>query len=321
MNSSIEQQSIRETLFNFQGQQKFYRGKVRDVYWINDKLVLIASDRISAFDHILPRPIPFKGQVLNQLAVHFLEKTRHAVPNWMEASPDPNVTIGKYCEPIRIEMVIRGYLAGHAWRTYKAGSRTLCGELMPEGMRQNDPFPRPIITPAVKAAEGHDEDISKDEILKQGIVPEEIYLQMEHYTHRLFEIGSKMANDQELILVDTKYEFGIHQGQVLLMDEVHTPDSSRYFYLDGYVDRQNRGERQEQLSKEFVREWLIAHGFQGLEDQMMPHMPDDFVWEVSRRYIKLFEIMTGLSFPSDDRADKEDRIRQNIEKYFQVEKV
>ncbi len=294
------------------GQTAFYRGKVRDVYFLNNRLVMVASDRISAFDHILPRPIPHKGAVLNQLAAHFLNATRDICPNWLEATPDPNVAIGLLCEPVRVEMVIRGYLAGHAARTYAAGLRSLCGVPLPEGMHENDRFPEPIITPTTKAEEGHDEDISKIELLERELVAPEIYEQMEEYTRALFQRGSEMAAQRGLILVDTKYEFGIHNGKVVLMDEIHTPDSSRYFYADGYEERQRTGERQRQLSKEFVREWLMANGFQGKEGQSMPIMPDQFVEEVSNRYIELYELVTGMSFVRENETDMLERIEKNI---------
>lgn len=313
---SIESNSIFETRFQFPGQTDFYRGKVRDVYSVGELLVMVASDRISAFDHILPRPIPFKGQVLNQTAVHFLEATGDIVPNWLLASPDPNVAVGWRCEPLRVEMVIRGYLSGHAWREYQAGKRVICGVAMPDGLRESDPFPEPIITPATKAETGHDEDISREEILRQGIIPEGHYIQMEKYTRALFQRGTEMAAARGLILVDTKYEFGIKNGEVVLIDEVHTPDSSRYFYADGYAERQQTGERQPQLSKEFVREWLMAHGFRGLEDQLMPIMPDSFVEEVSRRYIELFERVTGSAFEYGDTRHMSERIRNNVEQYL-----
>lgn len=304
--------ALKETHFHLPGQTAFYRGKVRDVYFLNNRLVMVASDRISAFDHILPRPIPHKGAVLNQLAAHFLNATRDICPNWLEATPDPNVAIGLLCEPVRVEMVIRGYLAGHAARTYAAGLRTLCGVTLPEGMRENDRFLEPIITPTTKAEEGHDEDISKIELLERELVTPEIYEQMEHYTRALFQRGSEMAAQRGLLLVDTKYEFGIHNGKVVLMDEIHTPDSSRYFYADGYEERQRTGERQRQLSKEFVREWLMANGFQGKEGQSMPTMPDQFVEEVSNRYIELYELVTGMPFIKENEADMLDRIEKNI---------
>lgn len=304
--------ALKETHFHLPGQTAFYRGKVRDVYFLNNRLVMVASDRISAFDHILPRPIPHKGAVLNQLAAHFLNATRDICPNWLEATPDPNVAIGLLCEPVRVEMVIRGYLAGHAARTYAAGLRTLCGVTLPEGMRENDRFPEPIITPTTKAEEGHDEDISKMELLERELVTSEIYEQMEQYTRALFQRGSEMAAQRGLILVDTKYEFGIHNGKVVLMDEIHTPDSSRYFYADGYEERQRTGERQRQLSKEFVREWLMANGFQGKKGQSMPIMPDQFVEEVSNRYIELYELVTGMPFVRENDTDMLERIEKNI---------
>ncbi|RMD69427.1 MAG: phosphoribosylaminoimidazolesuccinocarboxamide synthase [Bacteroidetes bacterium] len=299
------------------GQTAFYRGKVRDVYHIGELLVMVATDRISAFDHILPRPIPYKGQVLNQIATHFLEATRDICPNWLEASPDPNVAVGVACEPFKIEMVIRGYLTGHAWRTYRAGKRVLCGVPLPEGMKEHDPFPEPIITPATKADEGHDEDISKEEILARGLATPEEYAQLEDYTRRLFARGTAMAAARGLILVDTKYEFGKRDGRIYLIDEVHTPDSSRYFYREGYEERQRQGLPQKQLSKEFVREWLMAHGFQGLEGQQMPEMPDDFVMQVSQRYVELYEQLTGQPFVPADTSRIEQRIERNIFAYLQ----
>ncbi|HRD81416.1 MAG: phosphoribosylaminoimidazolesuccinocarboxamide synthase [Saprospiraceae bacterium] len=310
--------SIFETNYSFPGQTAFYRGKVRDVYSIGDLLVMIASDRISAFDHILPRPIPHKGQVLNQTAVHFLEATRDIVPNWLLASPDPVAAVGIRCEPVRVEMVIRGYLSGHAWREYKAGKRVLCGVAMPDGLRESDPFPAPIITPATKAEEGHDEDISREEILRQGIVSEEDYLQMEAYTRALFQRGTEMAASHGLILVDTKYEFGKKDGKIYLIDEIHTPDSSRYFYADGFDERQASGERQQQLSKEFVREWLMANGFQGFDNQEMPAMPDAFVEEVSARYIALYERVTGQNFVKADLTNVQQRIQDNVCRFLET---
>lgn len=305
-------EAVQETNFSLPGQTNFYRGKVRDVYTVGDQLIMVASDRISAFDHVLPRPIPYKGQVLNQVATYFLEATADIVPNWLIASPDPNVAIGRACAPFKVEMVIRGYLAGHAWREYRDGKRTLCGVDMPDGLRQNDPFPTPIITPATKAEEGHDEDISREEILEQGIVSAEDYVQLEQYTRALFERGTKMAREQGLILVDTKYEFGKKDGEIYLIDEIHTPDSSRYFYLEGYDDRQRTGQPQQQLSKEFVREWLMTFGFQGKEGQLMPSMPDSFVEEVSNRYIELYEKVTGRTFDKADTTNILERIEQNI---------
>lgn len=304
--------ALRETKFSLPGQTAFYRGKVRDVYSVGNRLIMVASDRISAFDHILPRAIPFKGAVLNQMAAYFLNATRDICPNWLISSPDPNVAIGHRCEPVRVEMVIRGYLAGHAARTYAAGLRELCGVELPEGMKENDRFHEPIITPTTKAEEGHDEDISRAEILARGLVSEEDYVQMEAYTRALFQRGTEMAAAQGLILVDTKYEFGKLDGKVVLMDEIHTPDSSRYFYAEGYAERQARGERQKQLSKEFVREWLMANGFQGKEGQQMPVMPDEFVNEISERYIELYEKVTGRAFVRDTSDDPESRIERNI---------
>jgi phosphoribosylaminoimidazole-succinocarboxamide synthase len=305
-------EAVQETNFSLPGQTNFYRGKVRDVYTVGDQLIMVASDRISAFDHVLPRPIPYKGQVLNQVATYFLEATADIVPNWLMATPDPNVAIGRACEPYKVEMVIRGYLAGHAWREYRDGKRTLCGVDMPDGLRQNDPFPAPIITPATKAEEGHDEDISREEILEQGIVSAEDYVQLEHYTRALFERGTQMAREQGLILVDTKYEFGKKDGEIYLIDEIHTPDSSRYFYLDGYDERQRTGQPQQQLSKEFVREWLMTFGFQGKEGQLMPSMPDSFVEQVSNRYIELYEKVTGRNFEKADTTNILERIERNI---------
>jgi phosphoribosylaminoimidazole-succinocarboxamide synthase len=309
-------EALYQTAFEFPGQTEVYHGKVRDVYSIGDQLVMVASDRISAFDHILPKAIPHKGQVLNQTAVWFLEATRDIVPNWLQASPDPNVAIGLRCAPIRVEMVIRAYLVGHAWREYSAGRRLLCGVPMPEGLRESDAFPEPIITPATKADEGHDEDISREDIISKGIVPEDIYLQLEAYTRALFARGSAMALARGLLLVDTKYEFGLHEGKVYLIDEVHTPDSSRYFIAEGYAARQARGERQQQLSKEFVREWLMAHGFQGLENQLMPMMPDSFVDEISKRYIGLYEQVTGQTFTYADTGAISERIYRNVMDYL-----
>ncbi len=295
--------------FTFSGQSNFYRGKVRDVYTIgNDLLVMIASNRISAFDVILPRPIPYKGQVLNQIAAYMLAATSDICPNWLLEVPAPHVSIGKKCEPLRVEMVIRGNLTGHAWRTYASGLRTLCGVNLPEGLKENDFFPQPIITPSTKATEGHDEDISKSEIINQGIVLEEDYHLLEQYTYALFERGKKLAAKQGLILVDTKYEFGKIGDTIYLMDEIHTPDSSRYFYADGFEKRQINGEKQKQLSKEFVREWLIANNFMGKEGQQIPEMKDDWVNTISNRYIELYEQVIGEKFAPQtitDEATKE----------------
>lgn len=311
------EKSLTKTDFEFANQKAVYKGKVRDVYSIGEEyLVMVASDRISAFDHILPKGIPFKGQVLNQVATMFLDATRDIVPNWLIGVPDPNVAVGYRCEPIKLEMVIRGYLTGHAWREYKAGKRVLCGVEMPDGMKENDPFPKPIITPATKAEEGHDEDISREDILKKNIVSEEIYLQLEDYTRKLFQRGTEMAAKRGLILVDTKYEFGMKHSKVMLMDEIHTPDSSRYFYLEGYQERQLKGEQQRQLSKEFVRQWLIENDFQGLDGQKMPEMPDDFVNLVTSRYIELFEKITGNEFEKADVIDINERIFKNTEKFI-----
>jgi phosphoribosylaminoimidazole-succinocarboxamide synthase len=306
-----------ETQFSFPGQTAFYRGKVRDVYTVGSHLVMVASDRISAFDHILPKPIPHKGQVLNETASYFLHATRDIVPNWLVANPDPNVAIGLRCEPIKLEMVVRGYLAGHAWREYSDGRRTLCGVSLPEGLKESDPFPEPIITPATKAETGHDEDISALQILEQGIVDADLWESLCDYSLALFKRGTQMAKKQGLILVDTKYEFGLLDGDIYLIDEIHTPDSSRYFYAEGYEERQRQGIHQQQLSKEFVREWLMEHNFQGKDGQVMPEMPDEFVHVVSERYIELFEKVTGQVFekyPIDQ--DLQDRIYRNISSYF-----
>jgi phosphoribosylaminoimidazole-succinocarboxamide synthase len=309
--------AIIESTFEFAGQKSVYHGKVRDVYTLdNGLLVMVASDRISAFDHVLPKGIPFKGQVLNQVATMFLDATKDIVPNWLVATPDPSVAVGYACETIKVEMVIRGYMSGHAAREYKAGKRVLCGVPMPEGMKENDKFPEPIITPATKAEEGHDEDISRGEIIAQGIIPEDIYIQLEDYTRKLFQRGTEMAAKQGLILVDTKYEFGMRDGKVMLIDEIHTPDSSRFFYADGYEERQAKNEPQRQLSKEFVRQWLIENGFQGLEGQVMPVMPDDFVQVVTDRYIELYEVITGNAFVKSDTTDITRRIQKNVDAYL-----
>ncbi len=306
-------ETITSTNFKFPKQTNVYRGKVREVYTIdNDIMVMVATDRISAFDHILPKGIPFKGQVLNQVATMFLEATRDIVPNWLIGAPDPSVAVGYACEPVRVEMVIRGYLAGHAAREYALGRRVLCGVTMPEGMKENDRFPEPIITPATKADEGHDEDISREDILAKGIVPQEIYEKMEEYTRALFQRGTEMAAERGLILVDTKYEFGIRNGEVILIDEIHTPDSSRYFYADGYDERQAKGENQRQLSKEFVRQWLIENGFQGLEGQVMPDLPDSFVETITERYIELYEKITGNTFVKSDTSNINKRIETHV---------
>ncbi len=304
--------AIQETNFQFPGQTAFYRGKVRDVYSFPDKLIMIASDRISAFDVVLPRPIPFKGQVLNQTASYFLRATVDIVPNWLLDVPDPNVSIGLKCEPYAVEMVVRGYLAGHAWRQYRDGHRLLCGVSLPDGLRENDRLPTPIITPSTKAHEGHDEDISREEILRQGIVPEGEYVQLERYALALFARGTEMAAARGLILVDTKYEFGNLNGKVYLIDEVHTPDSSRYFYADTYEENQGANLPQKQLSKEFVREWLIANGFQGKTGQTVPAMSDEWVNQISTRYIELFETVTGQRFQPTEAIDPLARIETNI---------
>ncbi len=309
---SSGQNCILETQYQFPNQTDFYKGKVRDVYSIEDLLVMVASDRISAFDHVLPRPIPYKGQVLNQIAAHFLNATADIVPNWLLATPDPNVSVGKRCIPFKVEMVVRGYLVGHAWRVYKAGGRKICGVSLPDGMKEGQKFPNPIITPTTKADEGHDEDISREAILAQGIVSEKDYKALETYTLQLFERGTAMAKKQELILVDTKYEFGKLGDDIILIDEIHTPDSSRFFYLEGYEERLKNNEPQKQLSKEFVREWLMDHGFQGLEGQMMPEMPNAFVEMVSERYIELFELITGNKFVKNDSDNIYKRIEKNI---------
>tara|TARA_Y100001972_G_scaffold123387_1_gene170566 strand:- start:129 stop:1073 length:945 start_codon:yes stop_codon:yes gene_type:complete len=308
-------EGIKFTDFHFSGQTNKYQGKVRDVYTVDDKLVMVATDRISAFDVVLPRAIPYKGQVLNQIAALFLEKTKDIVKNWVLDIPDPNVTIGKKCEPFQVEMVIRGYLSGHAAREYKAGKRTLCGNPLPEGLKENDKLPTPLITPTTKAHEGHDEDISREEILRQGIVSEQDYKKLEEYTFKLFERGTQLAKEQGLILVDTKYEFGKIGDEIILIDEIHTPDSSRYFYAEGYAERQKNGDEQKQLSKEFVRRWLIANGFQGKEGQKVPEMDDAFVQSVSDRYIELFEKITGKEFiKTSEEEDVITRIKKNIEK-------
>lgn len=304
--------AIKETHFQFPGQEGFYKGKVRDVYIFEEELVVVASDRISAFDVVLPRPIPYKGQVLNQIASKFLKATSDIVPNWVTSIPDPNVTIGKRCDPFKVEMVIRGYMAGHAAREYSLGKRMLCGVAMPEHMRENDPFPHPIITPTTKAGEGHDEDISKEEILAEGIVSSEDYAVLEKYTRALFNRGQEMAAEMGLILVDTKYEFGKFGDKILLIDEIHTPDSSRYFYAEGYDKNQEKGLSQKQLSKEFVRQWLIANGFQGKEGQSVPEMTDEIVESISDRYIELFEKITGEKFHKANTEEIEARIEKAI---------
>ena len=306
-------QAIVKTDFNFASQTEKYVGKVRDVYNINDDyLVMVVSDRISAFDVVLPKGIPFKGQVLNQIAAKFLDSTTDILPNWKIAVPDPMVTVGHKCEPYKVEMVIRGYLSGHAWREYKAGERTICGVEMPEGMVENQKFPEPIITPTTKAAEGHDEDISKEEIIAQGIVSREEYEQLEAYTRAIFQRGTEIAAKMGLILVDTKYEFGKKDGVIYLMDEIHTPDSSRYFYAEGYEERLAAGEKQKQLSKEFVREWLMANGFQGREGEQVPEMTDEIVSGITERYIELYENITGDKFCRAEDEDVLARIEKNV---------
>jgi len=304
--------ALKETHFKFPGQSDYYKGKVRDVYYFEDKILVVASDRISAFDHVMTRAIPYKGQILNQIAQYFLEASNDIVPNWLEANPDPNVSFGKKAEAIKLEMVVRGYLVGHAWREYMQGKRELCGVLMPDGMKEGDKFPNPIITPATKADEGHDEDISVDEILNRQIVSEEVWNRLSDYSLKLFQRGSEMAIEKGLILVDTKYEFGFHNGEVILIDEIHTPDSSRYFILEGYEERQSQGLKQKQLSKEFVREWLMEKGFQGKDGQMMPDMSDEFVRTVTERYIELYEMITSRKFIKADYADIDQRIESNV---------
>ncbi|GGH03354.1 phosphoribosylaminoimidazole-succinocarboxamide synthase [Parapedobacter pyrenivorans] len=304
--------TIKETNFNFERQQAFYRGKVRDVYTIADKyLAMVATDRISAFDVVLPRAIPHKGQVLNQIAAKFLKATEDIVPNWVIAVPDPCVTIGHLCQPFKVEMVIRGYLSGHAWREYHAGKREICGEPLPDGLRENDRLPEPIITPTTKAAVGHDEDISRAEILKQNIVSATDYAQLEIYTKALFKRGTELAAERGLILVDTKYEFGKLDGKIYLIDEIHTPDSSRYFYADSFERLQQEGKPQRQLSKEFVRKWLIENGFQGKENQQVPEMTNEIVSSISERYIELFEHITGERFIFPENADVLSRVERN----------
>ncbi len=310
--------TINETKFNLPNQTSFYKGKVRDVYTVNsDKLVMVTSDRISAFDHVLPEGIPYKGQVLNQIAAKFLDATADIVPNWKEANPDPSVTIGKMCEPFKVEMVIRGYLTGHAWREYKSGKRMLCGVPMPDGMVENQKFDNPILTPTTKADIGHDEDISREEILSQNIVSEKDYINLENYTKALFQRGTEIAAEKGLILVDTKYEFGKDKnGIITLIDEIHTPDSSRYFYAEGYEEKIAKGESPKQLSKEFVRQWLIENGFQGKEGQSIPNMSKEFCESVSNRYIELFEYITGDKFIKEDVQNVVNRVEKNILNYL-----
>ena len=305
--------TLNHTDFNFEGQKSVYHGKVREVYDIDNKyLVMVVSDRISAFDVILPKGIPYKGQVLNQIAAKFLDATADIVPNWKIAVPDPMVTVGLKCEPFKVEMIVRGYLAGSAYREYQAGVREICGVKLPEGMRENEKFPTPIITPTTKADEGHDENISKEEIIAQGLVSKEDYEKMEQYALAVFQRGTEMAAKQGLILVDTKYEFGKHNGEVILIDEIHTPDSSRYFYAEGYEERLEKGEPQRQLSKEFVRQWLISNGFMGKEGEQLPEMTDEYCNEVSERYIELYERITGEKFVKAEEADLHQRIAKNV---------
>ena len=310
-------ETIVKTNFQLPGQQNHYVGKVRDVYSVEgDYLVMVVSDRISAFDVVLPKGIPFKGQVLNQIAAKFLDATSDILPNWKIAVPDPMVTVGHKCEPFKVEMVIRGYLSGHAWREYKAGKRTICGVEMPEGMVENQKFPTPIITPTTKADEGHDEDISKEEIIAQGLVSREDYEQLEAYTRAIFERGTEIAAKMGLILVDTKYEFGKKNGVIYLMDEIHTPDSSRYFYAEGYEERLAKGEKQKQLSKEFVREWLMANGFQGQEGQQVPEMTPEIVESITDRYIELYENIVGEKFVKAEGDNVEARIEKNVTEWI-----
>lgn len=312
--------TIIDTNFNFPNQKNIYKGKVREVYNIDgNQLVMIATDRLSAFDVVMPKGIPYKGQILNQIATQMMKATEDLVPNWLVATPDPNVAVGHLCEPFKVEMVIRGYMSGHAAREYKLGKRMLCGVSMPNGMKENDKFPEPIITPATKAEMGdHDEDISREDILKRGIVSEEDYVVLEDYTQKLFQRGTQIAAKRGLILVDTKYEFGkTKDGKIVLIDEIHTPDSSRYFYADGYKERQSRGEAQKQLSKEFVRQWLISNDFQGLEGQIVPYMSDEYIETVSDRYIELYENITGQTFIKADVSNIQERIEANVLKYLQ----
>ena len=314
-------EALAKTNFKFEEQKDLYIGKVRDVYNIdNNFLVMVVSDRISAFDVVLPKGIPFKGQVLNQIAEKFLDATEDIVPNWKISSPDPMVTIGHLCEPFKVEMVVRGFLSGHAWREYKQGKRTLCGVALPEGMKENDRFPNPIITPTTKEAIGHDEDISKEEIIKHGLVSKEDYEQLEKYTLALFQRGQELAKERGLILVDTKYEFGKKDGKIYLIDEIHTPDSSRYFYLEGYQERQNNGQPQRQLSKEFVREWLMENGFQGLEGQKIPEMTPEIINQISERYIELYENIIGDKFQRNETDNLSQRIENNVSAWLKTQK-
>ena len=310
--------TLMKTNLKLEGIASKYTGKVREVYRMKDnRLIMIATDRLSAFDVVMPKGIPYKGQILNQIATQMMQATADLVPNWLEATPDPNIAVGKSCEPYKIEMVIRGYLSGHAARTYKSGQRVLCGVTLPEGMKENDRFPTPIITPATKAEEGHDEDISKEAIISQGIVEENEYEQLESYTRALFERGTEIAKKQGLILVDTKYEFGkTAEGEIVLIDEIHTPDSSRYFYEEGYLERQEKEVPQKQLSKEFVRQWLISNGFQGLEGQIVPEMDEERIASISERYIELYEKITGQNFERIDLSNIEERMHSNLMDYL-----
>jgi phosphoribosylaminoimidazole-succinocarboxamide synthase len=311
--------AIKETNFTFKGQTNFYKGKVRDVYTIDNKyLVMVVSDRISAFDVVLPEAIPYKGQVLNQIAAKFLQTTADIVPNWVVTVPDPSVTIGRICDPFKVEMVIRGYLAGHAWREYSAGKRQVCGVSLPDGLKENDKLPEPIITPTTKASVGHDEDISREQILERNIVSSDDYIELENYTRALFKRGTEIAGKQGLILVDTKYEFGKADGKIYLIDEIHTPDSSRYFYSEGYNERQKSGEAQKQLSKEFVRKWLIENGFQGKDGQVIPLMTKEIVQSISERYIELYEQITGENFVKPSEENVLDRVEKAINNALSV---
>jgi phosphoribosylaminoimidazole-succinocarboxamide synthase len=318
LTGDISRFAVKETNFNFKNQTGFYRGKVRDVYDFGDKVVMVASDRISAFDVVLPRPIPFKGQVLNQIAAKFLKATQDIVPNWFLAAPDPNVSVGIRCETFPVEMVVRGYLVGHAWRTYKSGLRTLCGVTLPDGLKENDKFSTPIITPTTKAHEGHDEDISREDIIAKGLVSEEKYSQLEKYTLALYQRGTEIAAERGLILVDTKYEFGEKEDVIYLIDEVHTPDSSRYFFSNTYQENLEKGLPQKQLSKEFVRQWLIANNFQGKQGQIVPEMTDEKVLEISNRYIELYENVAGEKFIPQTNEDIIGRIESNIKAYLGI---
>ena len=312
---------LSETHFNLPGQTNFYKGKVRDVYTVGNLLIMVVTDRISAFDVVLPRAIPFKGQVLNQIAYRMLKATEDIVPNWLMDVPDPNVSIGRRCTPFKVEMVVRGYLTGHAWREYSAGRKNVCGVLLPDGLKENDRFPKPIITPTTKEGEGHDLDISREEIIRKNIVSESDYSMLENFTLKLYERGTELAKRRGLILVDTKYEFGKADGKIFLIDEIHTPDSSRYFYSDRYEENQLAGKQQKQLSKEFVRQWLIENGFQGKEGQKIPAMTDEWVNEISKRYIELFEKLIGEKFVSDQSENVLLRVEKNILKALEILKI